>query len=103
MRRAFLTTIVAFTALAGARLHGEDFVLDRFGDYLEALRLQAGIPGMAAAIVGTDDILWERGFGRANLETGEPALTITPFHLDGLTQIFTATMVLRCVEEGRLS
>ena len=29
--------------------------------------------------------------------------TDTPFHVDGLTQMFTATLVLRCVEEGRLS
>ena len=31
------------------------------------------------------------------------ARTDTPFDLDGLTQLFTATLVLRCVEEGRLS
>ena len=29
--------------------------------------------------------------------------TDTPFHLDGLTQLFAATLVLRCVEDGRLT
>jgi len=103
MRRACLTTTVALSLLLGVSLRGDDFVLDRFGDYLESLRVQTGIPGMAAAIVGTSDILWERGFGRQDLNSLVAARPDTPFHVDGVTQIFTAAMVLRCVEEGRLS
>jgi CubicO group peptidase (beta-lactamase class C family) len=74
-----------------------------FGDYLESLRMQAGIPGMAAGIVGATDLAWERGFGQQDVERGIAARTDTPFQFDGLTQAFTATLVLRCVEEGRLS
>ena len=37
----------------------------RFGDYLESLRVQTGIPGMAAALIGKNDILWSRAFGVA--------------------------------------
>jgi CubicO group peptidase (beta-lactamase class C family) len=29
--------------------------------------------------------------------------TDTPFHLDGITQVFAATLVLQCVEQGRLT
>lgn len=103
LRRACLTTTVALLVLVSASLRGEDLLLERFGDYLESLRVQTGIPGMAAAVVGTNDILWERGFGRPSLESAAPARPDTPFHFDGVTQIFTAAMVLRCVEEGRLS
>ena len=48
----------------------EDLLLDRFSDYLESLRAQAGIPGLAAAIVGNNDILWERAFGRQDVDRG---------------------------------
>lgn len=103
MRRAWLTTIVAAAVLMSISLRADDFVLDRFGEYLESLRAQVGIPGLAATVVGTSDILWERGFGRQDLESSLPARPDTPFHTDSLTQMFTAAMALRCVESGRLA
>lgn len=102
MRRSLLTMAVGLSLLFGVSVRADDFVLDRFGDYLESLRVQAGIPGLAAAVVDTSDIIWERAFGRQDLETSVATRTDTPFHVDGVTQIFTAAMALRCVEEGRL-
>ena len=58
---------------------------------------------MSAAIVGETDIVWERGFGRQDLDRAIPALPDTPFHLDGLGQTLTATLVLQCVEQGKVS
>ena len=75
----------------------------RLESYLEALRAQAGIPGMAAAIVGDIDIVWERGFGRQDLGRAIATQPDTPFHIDGLGQILTATLVLQCVDQGKLS
>src|SRR4249920_1523399 len=103
MRRAWLTTIVAAAVLMSISLRADDFVLDRFGEYLESLRAQVGIPGLAATVVGSNDILWERGFGRQDLESSLPARPDTPFHTDSVTQMFTAAMALRCVESGRLA
>lgn len=103
MRRTFLTAVVALLLLTGVSVHGDDFVLDRFGDYLEALRVQAGIPGMAAAVVDKNGIAWRRAFGKQDLEQSITTRTDTPFHVDAITQIFTAAMLLRCVEEGHLS
>jgi CubicO group peptidase (beta-lactamase class C family) len=77
-------------------------LLSLFGAYYEALRVQTGIPGMAAALIGDTDILWEQGFGLQDIGNGIATRTDTPFHFDGLTQLLTTTLVLRCVEEGRL-
>lgn len=77
-------------------------LVDLFRDYVEALRVQAGIPGLSVAIVGRTDVLWERGFGQQNLERAIAARADTPYQLDGLVQPMTAALVLRCVEEGRL-
>ena len=85
MRRAWLTTIVAAAVLTSISLRADDFVLDRFGEYVESLRAQVGIPGLAATVVGTSDILWERGFGRQDLESALPARPDTPFHVDSIT------------------
>jgi len=79
-----------------------DQLLSLFGAYFEALRQQAGIPGMAAAIVGDTDIIWDQGFGLQDIGNGIATRADTPFHFDGLTQPLTATILLRCMEEGRL-
>jgi CubicO group peptidase (beta-lactamase class C family) len=102
--RRLLPIALAVSLAAGTLLHAaDDLVLSRFADYLESLRVQAGIPGLAATIVSAGDVRWERAFGVADVDRNAPARTDTPFHLDGTTQLITAAMVLRCVEEGRLS
>lgn len=105
MRRFGLVATIVSALLIGAQLpaRAQDPLLSVFRDYLESLRVQAGIPGLSAAIVGRNDIIWEHGFGRQDLERALPARPDTPYHLDGLTQLFTAALTLRCVEEGRLT
>jgi CubicO group peptidase (beta-lactamase class C family) len=78
-------------------------VYTRLGSYLDALRIQAGIPGMSAALVGQDSLLWEAAYGQRDLGNSAAAATDTPYEVAGLTQTVTASLVLRCVEEGRLS
>lgn len=80
-----------------------ELLYGRLEAFLDALRQQAGIPGMTAAIIGSQDIIWERAYGQANPTLQIPAVPETPFHLHGVTQVFTAAIVLRCAEEGRLS
>jgi CubicO group peptidase (beta-lactamase class C family) len=103
MRRCLLAVVVALSALASVPAHADDFIYARFGDYIEALRVQIGIPGVEAAVIGSTDILWENGFGYQDLGRALPMRPDTPIHLDGLTQMFTAAAVLRCADEGRLS
>ena len=113
MRRSFLFLTIAALLLVRQPTKAQDLSLRRLvdtplvlrslGDYFESLRAQAGIPGLAASIIGPDEVLWEQAFGRQDNERFIATRPDTPFHLDGLTQIFTATLTMRCVEEGRLS
>src|SRR5437879_5351428 len=103
MRRSFLVLTLAVLVVVCPAVAADNLVLDRFSGYVESLRLQAGIPGLSVAIVGGNDILWEHPYGQQDVERALPMRTDTPFHLDALTQIFTAAVVLRCTEEGRLS
>ena len=101
--RVFLVALALATAtLAVPSAAPDSLVYARLDSYLEALRVQAGIPGLSAAIVGDTDIVWERGFGRQDLGRLIPTQPDTPFHIDGLGQTLTATLVLRCVEQGKL-
>src|SRR5689334_6348956 len=101
MRRV-AALFIAVLLIVRVPLHAQDLLYSYFTDYLDALRTQTGIPGLAAAIVSVDGTVKEFSFGQKDIERSDPTYAYTPFHFGGLTQIVTASIVLRCVEEGRL-
>ena len=103
MRFRSLAALIAAMLFVCAPVHGQARVYEIFGAYLDSLRQQAGIPGVAAAIVDSKGIAWEKAYGEQDIARSLVARTDTPFNADGLTQTITATMLLRCAEEGRLS
>ena len=100
-RVVILTAVTLLFVRVPANAQG--IVYEVFGAYVDALRQQAGIPGLAAAVVDLNGIAWEGAYGRQDLGRAIASRPDTPFNADGLTQIFTASMILRCAEEGRLS
>lgn len=102
MRRTFCLLTVAILLLLRAPVSANELLLGLFERYLDSLSRQANIPGLSAAVVGENGILWERSVGLQDVERSIAARPDTPFHLDGLTQVFTAALTLRCAEEGRL-
>jgi CubicO group peptidase (beta-lactamase class C family) len=96
-----LTMAVSLSAVALVR--ADDFVVARFSEYLDALRTQAGIPGLAAAIVGPTKINWEGTFGQQDVDRNIATRLDTPFQLDGTTQAIVASMAIRCAADGWLS
>lgn len=102
MRRSLFALVAALLCIATS-LRAEDLVYVRFADYIEALRVQIGIPGLAVAVIGRTDINWDRGFGYQDVARAIPMRPDTPIHLDGITQVVTATTLLRCAEENRLT
>src|SRR5712691_3022616 len=103
IRRPPLLLTIALSLSACALAHAaDDFILSRFSDYLDALRTQAGIPGLSAAIVGLDAVNWEGSFGRQNVEHNIAVRADTPFQLDGTTQAIAAALAIRCADDGWL-
>lgn len=103
MRRSLILIMTAVSLSATVFVHAaDDLVLSRFSDFLDALREQSGIPGLAATIVSTNDIMWEHANGLRDVERNLPVRTDTPFQIDGSAQLLVAAQALRCAEEGRL-
>jgi CubicO group peptidase (beta-lactamase class C family) len=73
-----------------------------FTRYLEPLRIQARIPGLSAAISFDGQIIWEGGLGFADVEARVAAAPDTPYPIASITKTMTSTLVMQCVEEGRL-
>lgn len=102
MRRSLLAVVAAVFLLTSSAMAADDLLYARFADYLDALRQQVGIPGLQVAVVGPTDVLWERGFGYQDVARALPMRPDTPIHVDGLTEIFAATSLMQCAENGRL-
>lgn len=77
--------------------------LEGFEKQVEDLRVRLKVPGMSAAIIKDQKVVWAKGFGFADLEKKIPATPDTLFHLASLTKTFGATMIMQLVEQGKLS
>ena len=104
MRRPLLLLTMALSLSLGALVHAaDDFLLSRFSDYLESLRTQAGIPGLAAAVVGPTGVIWEGALGHQDVERNIATRADTPFQLDDMAQPIVASLAIRCAADGYLS
>jgi len=62
-----------------------------------------GIPGAALAVARNGKLVLARGYGWANVQTGEAAQPETLFGLASLSKPLTAVATLKLVEQGKLS
>jgi CubicO group peptidase (beta-lactamase class C family) len=53
-------------------------------------------------VVHGDRTLWAKGYGRADLASGAPATTGTPFRLGSVSKLFTAIAVMQLRDRGAL-
>ena len=67
---------------------------------MRRIPVEAEDPGLSALIIQNSIVVWERGMGRRDVESGAPALPDTPYLIGGLSQTFGATLLLRkCVDQ----
>ncbi len=71
-----------------------------FEEHLESIRQALKIPGMSAAVVRDQELVWARGFGYADLENQIAASPETPYGLASVTKPIAAVLIMQLVEEG---
>jgi CubicO group peptidase (beta-lactamase class C family) len=76
--------------------------LDAARIWLEAERDFDQIPGLSAAIVHDQDVLWVGGFGYADLERKTPADPDTLYSICSISKLFTSIAVMQQRDAGRL-
>jgi CubicO group peptidase (beta-lactamase class C family) len=70
--------------------------------WLEAQRAYERIPGISVAIVHDQDLLWEGGFGLADVADGRPATADTLYSICSISKLFTSVAVMQQRDAGRL-
>jgi len=103
---ATLVTVVLWAAAPIAQQPSPIFTqggsLPVLDSYLEALRQQAGIPGMAATVLKDGEIVWEKGYGFANTLSRERVTPDTPFMVGDMSGTLAAVLLLQCVEQRHM-
>lgn len=77
--------------------------IERFAEELAQLQSFFTIPGMAAIVEKNGKIVFEQYSGFADLETQTKVDASTVFPLASLTKTYSAVLVMKLVEQGKLS
>jgi CubicO group peptidase (beta-lactamase class C family) len=80
----------------------DDERLRRFETQLEELRRTLHIPGLSAAVLRDQNVLWTKGSGYADIEGMVAATADTNYRIASLTKTFASTLLLQLVEQGTL-
>jgi len=73
----------------------ESFILDKISE--------TRLPGVSLAVVKDSELIYARGFGFRDIESGLPASPDTLYGIGSVTKSFTALAIMQLVEEGKLS
>ncbi len=88
--------IIAFIVFGPARA-------DAIDDIVRAEMARQHIPGLAIAVARNGRVVRETGYGLANVEHGVRVTPRTRFQSASVGKTFTAAMVMKLVEDGRLA
>ncbi|KPJ85388.1 MAG: hypothetical protein AMS18_16365 [Gemmatimonas sp. SG8_17] len=98
MKSLIVAVSLAAAALQTLRAQDVAVQIDDFISQYHQLRQFNG-----AVLVGKlDSVVYEAGFGLANMDWGIPNTPDTKFRVGSVTKQFTATVILKLVEEGKL-
>lgn len=73
--------------------------LEREAQGLVASRV---VPGFAMSVMSAGNLVYSRGFGRADIETDTAAGSNTVFHIGSITKQFTGAAIALLQEDGKL-
>jgi len=74
----------------------------RLEEFIFAKMSETKLPGLSAAIVKGDEVIWSKAFGFRDLERGLAATPHTLYGIGSVTKSFTALSIMRLAEQGKL-
>ena len=95
-------TTTAPTAVPTTSLNDIDLA-KKLDEEVERLFRESDSPGLAVGVVKDQKLVYARGFGVTNLETGGEVTPRTLFHMASITKPFVATSIVQLLEQEKLS
>jgi len=98
-----LILTVVISALSCSVLAGQERSPEERVDAIFSQIDPETMPGCAVSVIKSAEIIFENGYGMANLEYGIPLTPGSVFHVASVSKQFTALAVQLLVDEGRIS
>ncbi|MEM9257615.1 MAG: serine hydrolase domain-containing protein [Pseudomonadota bacterium] len=95
--------IIAFSLLASARVLADIDRIEELGTLINDTLIGSDIPSIAVAVAQDGQILWEEGFGLADIENQLLADEHTSYSLASISKVFTGVALMTLVEEGKVA
>jgi CubicO group peptidase (beta-lactamase class C family) len=70
---------------------------------VQAEMRQSGVPGISVELAKQGTLLYAKGYGQADLSSGQPVGPGTVFEIGSITKQFTAALILKLQEQQKLS
>jgi len=102
MRVIFAVTLAAAIALGAPQAPTPTAEFAELETAAQAELKAINAPGAAIAIVKGDRVVYQKGIGVANVETGQPVTPDMLFRVGSVTKMFTTAALVMLAEEGRL-
>ena len=77
-------------------------ITGQFDELLPPLMEANSVPGAAVALIHDGEVVWSKGYGAANLDSGEAVTPDTPFGVASISKALTAWEIMRLVEAGEI-
>jgi len=72
-------------------------------DIVKCTMLEKQIPGLSVTALKNGKVIYQEGFGKADIASGEVVTADTTFSIGSITKVFTAIAVLQLIEDGLAS
>ena len=95
--KIFLVLIFSMILITGCTMSDEEKIDKIFSDYNKP-----DVPGAAVMVIENGKIIFEKGYGLANVEKNLPVTESTNFRLASVTKQFTAMCILMLIDRGQL-
>lgn len=95
--KTFLTVLFLIIIISGCSMNNEENINRLFADYNISDK-----PGAAVMVIKNGEIIFQKGYGLANVESNLPVTAATNFRLASVTKQFTAMSILMLIDRDQL-
>ena len=97
LKQVCLLLCALVASVLGQGLDPEDE--QRIDEYVQGLMMCRGMPGTTLAIAGGGQVLLAKGYGVADMDTGQPVTADTVFAVASVSKSFTTTLLAKILND----
>lgn len=106
MKKILLSTAILAVVLAAASAQTKEpdysDAYNVINQWLEAQVAYQHLPGVSAAVVRDQEVIWSKGFGMANTDQKVKTQTSTIYSICSISKLFTSVAIMQLYDQGKL-